>query len=848
MHIFRSMTAIAMATATLLGAGTQLAQAAPATGGPGAPSVWAPSQKSMLGTSASNTSRVYFTGYRGIISEVFWPLADTVNTTDMQFLIGDTAKTFVDEEKQQNYVVTRPDSKALLFQAVTNNAGHNWKITKKVFTDPARDVLIQRITFEGLNGKLARDFNLYVLHNPSMDNSGAGDTSKTLVNGGKTMLVASQNARASALAISAPWKLNGATPMVSNGFVGVNDGYTDLLGGVADKTMNNLFDSAGAGNIAQMGLVDLGNSATATSVSFDMVLGFGTTEAAAMAAASSSLGAGVAASAETTYKTEWVNYSNGLNTQGGLADAQYYLAAMSLKASQDKSNGGMIAGMGTPWGETQGDSNIGGYHLVWARDLFKFANALVTAGDFVTANKTVDYLFNVQMQANGRFPQNSFINGTPYWNATQLDECAMPIILAERLGRSDLWPKVKLAADYVAANGPYTQQERWEENSGISPSTVAAEVAGLVAAAKMARAANDTVSAKNYLAKADTWQRSIAAWTFTTTGQLPGGNGKYYFRISPKNPATADAPNPNANHQVSIGNGGGTHDQREVMDGGFLELVRMGVKDANDAGILDTLPEYDATIKQTIAGKGPAWFRYNFDGYGETDAGANYSGAGKGRLWPIFTAERGMYEIAKAGNVGSTGTSYLNTLRTFSTAEGFIPEQIWNNSTTLYGGWTVNTPAPYVPGTPSKSIAPLSWAMGEYINLMASIAQNKIADLPAHTCSRYNNCLAPLAAGQARVRFNASATTVFGENVYVVGSTAELGNWDTGLAVPVDPRAYPVWSNNLNMAGGAAVQYKYIRKNANGTVTWENLPGGGNRTFTMPAAGASTTRTDTVVW
>jgi len=218
--------------------------AAPATGGPGNPSVWANSIKSMVGTSATDTSKVYFTGHRGIISEVFWPQVDTVNTVDMQFLVGDVTKTFVDEEKQQAYSVTRPDSKALLFQAVTNNTGHNWKITKKVFTDPARDVLIQRITFEGLNGKLAKDFNLYVLHNPSMDNSGAGDTSKTLVNGGRTMLVASQNTKASALAISAPWKLNGATPMVSSGFVGVNDGFTDLLGGAADKTMNNLFDSA----------------------------------------------------------------------------------------------------------------------------------------------------------------------------------------------------------------------------------------------------------------------------------------------------------------------------------------------------------------------------------------------------------------------------------------------------------------------------------------------------------------------------------------------------------------------------------------------------------------------------
>jgi glucoamylase len=105
-----------------------------------------------------------------------------------------------------------------------------------------------------------------------------------------------------------------------------------------------------------------------------------------------------------------------------------------------------------------------------------------------------------------------------------------------------------------------------------------------------------------------------------------------------------------------------------------------------------------------------------------------------------------------------------------------------------------------------------------------------------------------LAAGESRVRFNATATTTPGQHVYVTGNTAALGNWDTDLAVPVDPRSYPVWFNHVNMAGGSAVQYKYFRRNADGTVTWENLPGGGNRSVTMPAAGGSITRNDTVAW
>jgi glucoamylase len=860
--MIRTLTQVAMGVAMLTQASVW---AAPATGGPGAPSVWAPSQKSMVGTSATDTSRVYFTGYRGVISEVFWPIVDTVNTVDLQFLVGDTAKTFVDEEKLQNYTVTRPDNKALLFQAVTNNTGHNWKITKKVFTDPARDTLVARVTFEALNGKQVKDFNLYVLHNPSMDNSGAGDKSRTQVSGGRTMLVASQNSRASALAVSLPWKLSGTTPMVSHAYVGVNDGYTDLLGGSADKTMNNLFESAGfgsgasdgPGNVAQMGLIDFANS-TATSISFDMVLGFGNTEANAMTAAVGTLGANVG-TIETNYKTEWNTYANGLSTQGGLADAQYYLAAMTLKASQDKSNGAMIAGMGTPWGETNGDSNPVGYHLIWARDLFKFANALVSAGDTATANKTVSYLFNVQMQTSncgtaeynasgctqgysriGRFPQNSWVSGFQYWQGTQLDQQAMPIILADRLGRNDLWPKIKQAADYLAATGPRTFQERWEEQAGYSPSTIAAEIAGMVAAAKFARANNDLVSARNYLAKADLWQQKVDEWTFTTNG--PIGNQKYYVRISPNG-------NPNNGDSTIANNGAPANDQRKVVDGGFLELVRLGVKDANAGSVLETLPEYDSILKQTITGKGDAWFRYNFDGYGETNTGANYSGEGRGRLWPIFTAERGMYEIAKGGNVGSLGTSYLNTVRAFSTPEGFIPEQIWNNSATLYDNWVVTTPAPFVPGTPSKSIAPLSWAMGEYINLMASIANNKIVDVPNPTCSRYANCLPNITSSQSRMRFNVtlsgSGATVPGQHVYVVGNTPELGNWDTGLAVPVDPRTYPTWFNTLALTGGSAVQYKYIRKNlSTGEVKWENLSG--NRTLTMPAAGGSAVVNDTV--
>jgi len=836
-----------------------LAHAIDAPGAPGAASIWSPAQKSMLGTSASTTSRVYFTGYRGIVSEVFYPVVDTVNTVDLQFLVGDAGKSFVDEEKLQAYTVSRPDTKTLEWQAVTSNTGHGWRITKRVFVDPTRNALVQRVTFATLNGKPVKDFNLYVLHNPAMSNSGAGDASHSVVSGGRAMLVAVDGNRASALGVSRPWVVSGGTTMASSGFVGTSDGYTDLLGGGADKAMNWAYSNAATGNVAQMGWIDLGGS-TATQIAFDVVLGFGTTEAAAISATVGTLGDNLD-TLEATYQNEWRNYANGLSTQGGRADAQYWLAAESLKASQDKSNGAMAAGLGTPWGETNGDANPGGYHLVWARDLFKFANALVTAGDTATANAAVDYLFNVQMQTTdcgtaeynaagcaqgysrvGRFPQNSWVSGWQYWQGTQMDESAMPIILAWRLNRADLWPKIRQAADFVAATGPWTYQERWEENGGYSPSTIAAEIAGLVCAADMARAANDLASARRYLALADRWQQNVTGWTFTHTGSL--GNGHYFIRID-------DDTDPDDGATLAVRNGGGNRDERSVIDGGFLELVRLGVKDPNDSAVLDTLVEYDAILKQDIAGKGPAWFRYDFDGYGEKNDGSNFDGRNdgttKGRLWPIFTAERGQYEIARAGNVGAAGSSYLAALRAFSTPEGFVPEQVWNDSASI-NGWQTTTPAGYTPGTATKSIAPLSWAMGEYINLMAAIAANRIVDTPSVVCGRYDNCLVALAGAQSRVNFKATASTVVGQYVYVTGNTAALGNWDTGLAVPVDPRAYPVWANTVNLPSATAIQYKYFRRNADGSVTWENIAGGGNRNVTTPATGGTLVVNDTVNW
>ncbi|WP_263773073.1 glycoside hydrolase family 15 protein [Propionivibrio soli] len=844
----RILCAAVFALSFLVGA----AQALEAPCPPGRSSVWAPAAKDFLGTSASGNSRVYFTGAEGILTEVFYPTLDKVQNVDLQFLVTDASRTWGDEERRQRqHTITQVNKRAMLWQATTTADSGRWRITKKIFSDSLRNAVIQRVVFQTLEpGRAVKDYNLYVLNNPAINNSGAGngnagqcgekqgaaqgaDNSRTLAAGNRTMLVASEpNSTSSALAVSLPWKAVGGNPMVSSGFVGTNDGFTDLFSGGADKTMDFRFDGAFGGNVAQIGWIDTGNS-TATSISFDVVLAFGSNETEAMNVANATLNTSLNAM-EQVYVDDWIAYSQTLNNQNGTADDQYYLAAMTLKTIQDKSNGAMVAGPGTPWGETSGDGNPGGYHLIWSRDLFKFASALIAAGDTTSGNSAVDFLFNRQMQTStsdspysrpGRFPQNSFVDGTPYWNGTQMDETAMPIILAWKLNRVDLWPRIKLAAEFLAHNGPSTGQERWEEMGGYSPSTIAAEIAGLVCAASLANAAGDSGAAAFYLQKADEWRNNVANWTFTSTGfhtGCPGCNGKYYIRIN----ANQD---PNDDVNLTFGNGVGTHGERYIVDGGFLELVRMGVMSPSDWTILDTLPEYDALLKQTLAGKGDAWFRYNFDGYGEYNDGRNYDGSGRGRLWPIFTAERGIYEIAKSGD-GTKGQPYRAALKAFSSQAGFIPEQIWNISANITG-WQTDTPPSYAVGSATKSMQPLSWAMGEYINLVAAMNQGR-SDAPTVVCQRYA-CDKP----QTTVTFQVTANTNFGENIYLVGNSPLLSDWTPSSGIKLAPTNYPVWNATVSLPAGTALEYKYVKRDASGNTVWE---GGGNRSFTIPSSGVVT--------
>src|SRR5215213_6288753 len=435
-----------------------------------------------------------------------------------------------------------------------------------------------------------------------------------------------------------------------------------------------------------------------------LALGFGETTAKATEAARASLARGFAAVMHD-YELGWQKYVATL-PRVRKHQRQFNMAAMVLKGLEDKTfRGAVIASPSTPWGGGQkpNEPPVSGYHAVWARDLYHVATAFDAMGDRATANRVLDYLFNVQQRPDGSFPQNSWVDGRPIGNGLQMDQVALPLLLAFQLGRNDRqsWLKhIKPAADFIVAHGPRTDQDRWEEKPGYSPATIAAEIAGLVSAAEIAKVNADAVSAKRYLDTSDNWTRNVEKWTVTK----PDGATGYYLRITAND-------NPNDGATMEINSSTRVVDERKILDAGFLELVRLGVKDARDPMIVESLKLMDQLIKVRTP-VGDAWYRYNHDAYGETPTGGKYDGRnGVGRLWTLLTGERGEYDVA-AGNITSA-RKRLDTLAGFANDGLMIPEQVWDRQESPGSRFRF--------GAGTGSATPLAWSMAEFIRLAMKI-------------------------------------------------------------------------------------------------------------------------------
>jgi glucan 1,4-alpha-glucosidase len=759
----RSFGAV-LATAALVGAGLSIAGSAAAAGpaapgAPGGPSSWTTGAKQGLGTATTAASKVWYTLADGVLSEVYYPRVDVADVQDLQLIVTDGA-TFTDLERDATvHRVELADPRALVYRQVNTDIDGRYRITKTYATDPARATVLIDVRVDSLDGG---QYTAFVLYNPSLANSGRHDSAYSA----GSALIARDTSGATKVAsalLAEP-----AFSAVSNGFAGASDGWTDLR---ADHRLDWTYAAADDGNVVQTG--QLSGHGSGGPIKATLALGFGAGDDQARGAAAGSLHRAFPA-VRDEYVDGWHAYLDSLGAApasvSGNLRTQYDVAVMALRAHEDKTYpGANIASLTVPWGQAVNadEAGVGGYHLVWARDLYEEATAMLAAGDRAAAQRSLDYLFGVQQKPDGSLPQNSLLDGTPYWGGLQLDEVAYPIVLAGQLDRHDAatWQHVRKAADFIVGHGPATPQERWEEEGGLSPSTIAAEIAGLLTAADIARRNGDDASAALYTGVADDWQRNVARWTFTVTG--PIGDGRYFERID-------DNGDPNDGHPLEINNGGGTYDERAVVDAGFLELVRLGVLAADDARITASLPEVDATIRVQAPG-GALWYRYNHDGYGEKADGRPYDGTGVGRLWPILTGERGEYELA----AGRAAGAQLQTMAGAANDGYLIPEQVWDRADAF--GFRF--------GEGTGSATPLAWSMAQYVRLARSIEAGRPVETPALVAARYASGSLP--AGPAlTVASPVDGTTTDQATVAVSGTTdaASLYVNSAGgtLAVPVN--------------------------------------------------------------
>lgn len=751
-----------------------------APGAPGQSSVWAYAGKTGIGTSYETytnssfsnegesgiISKVWFSIAQGILTETMYGLIHEAQIKEMQFVV--VGPDFVDFEKNDTestieYLDVDESGRplSLAYKIITRDKDGRYEIEKHIFTNPDDQALFIRAIFRSREDGIRP----YLYLNPHVNNTGSGDHARV---DSKAMHAFEGDTH---LTLLSDQKFN----RVTTGFVGASDGISDLN---EHKKLSTLYNTTGeeGGNVAM--LAEL-KPMTEEGLVYDFSIGFGNSGKASRNAAAKTL---------TTGYTKVLAHYNGEGKQIGWED---YLAslpelarmqqtatdngkllnvsAMVLKAQEDKSNAGaIIASLSNPWGETSSADKAGtGYKAVWPRDFYQCAMAFLALGDTQTPLVAFEYLHKVQVSdkmpenkgINGWFLQKTHVDGTLEWASVQLDQTAMPIMLGWKLWHAGILSNEKMeywytnmlkpAANFLSDGGevnldwnrieivpPKTQQERWEEQSGYSPSTIAAIITGLTAAADIASEVGDGDGANKFAEHARKYEKMIEQTMFTTTGYYKTGvaNGNYFIRVTQND-------DPNDHKEVIRNNGKPAIDETKVMDAGFLELVRYGVRKARAQSILESLDELDnqdmdenLKIKYNFKFGGdeaayPGWRRYGNDGYGESIAdGSNYGvqdSTHRGRVWPIFTGERGHYELARSIESGAVNSenirnTYIKAMEYFANDGMMLPEQVWD-------GIGVNS-AGYKTGEGTNSATPLAWSHAEYIKLVRSVADQKVWD------------------------------------------------------------------------------------------------------------------------
>ncbi|HWZ52406.1 MAG TPA: glycoside hydrolase family 15 protein [Granulicella sp.] len=691
-----------------------------AFGAPGLEPRWTSSKKDAVSTAYSASSRVWFTVSHGTLNEIYYPTIDRPQTRDMELLFTD-GETFLHEEKRDfEYDFHYVHGNALAVRVVANDLDGRYTVTKEFISDPHHPVVLMNVKITGNEAVISR-LRCYALLAPHLNGGGAGNSARSIEVAGQRAILAWKGGTSLAMGVDCGFL------RTSCGYVGASDGYQDLS---RNMKMEWEFGQAIDGNIAIMGEINVRHTRE-----FTIAIALGDGHHAALSGLMQTL------------STPYALHQKRFIEQWLRAVAPERLAAVSmdegqlmrtsqnvLLAHEDKTYpGAFIASASIPWGASKGDDDLGGYHLVWTRDMVQTATALLACGRIDTARRALVYLACTQ-RPDGSFAQNFWIDGTPYWTGIQLDEVAFPILLAwrlwklEGLGKFDVFSFVESAAAFLVRYAPVTQQERWEEVAGYSPSTLAAVIAALVCAADIARASQATELASFLESYADWIEANLDPWTTTREGVLHPDIKYHYMRIRPPaegepfyNPKAA----PGSIHIANRGPGERyEYAAREVIDAGFLELVRYGIRRADDPLIVDSLKVVDCCLRIETP-YGSAWRRYNHDGYGQKKDGGPYDGWGQGRAWPLLGGERAHYELAAGKDV----SGFIRSFERFSSIGGMLPEQIWDYADMPSEGLYL--------GRSAGAAQPLVWAHSEYLKLLRSRADGRVFDRISVVEERY---------------------------------------------------------------------------------------------------------------
>ena len=677
-----------------------------ATGHPGEAGSWSSARKVQVGTRYESPSRapnspLWFTLAEGILTEMYYPTIDRAQMRDSQILISD-GRTFFHQEKELTHQVKILSPS--MVQITNLDSDHHYQISHTFFTQADSPTLIDEVEIQVAQNGL----HFYLLTNPQLNNTAAGDTA--VVDGDGFTFFEGQTQLKVTNSLGFGKK--------SVGFVGFTDGYQDL---VHDFQMNYNFDHATNGNVASTG--ELNIPANAGTYHFYVVYSFGN--------ASKNLKAIAFDQEKAGYESGWSAYLNALKVPSNLSTSEkllYQRSLYTLRCHEDKLNpGAFIASLSVPWGESQIEvpgKEVGGYHLIWPRDLFNVSVAMLNSGDYGSALRALRFLKKIQYKTGsgswnlspriipkgGAFPQNTWVTGRPYWEGFQIDQTAFPIHLFYHLYLAtpianrptllgEFQPMLVSALNFISQYGPWTHQERWEENFGISPSSFSAAASALYIGAKIW---NNDPYGKNLQQIADHWMftpnDNIDSWTFTTNGTY--GNGHYYLRIAGGD-SYGSSWNPNDHSSLKIANSTNRVPQDQVMDQGFLQLVLLGLKPATSPEVKASKIILDQELSVNTP-RGRGWHRYSFDSYGENS---------QGRLWPLLGGEHARYFIERytANDMNWNDTqnetnSIISSFLGFANAGFMIPEQVYEAT-----------------GEGTGSATPLAWSHAEYIKLLWSV-------------------------------------------------------------------------------------------------------------------------------